>query len=222
LATLGGSGTSDEGLFAPIDVDPTNGQAIYVADRESGTIHRFTSEFRAAEVFAVPDFAAAPSNAARARPSAVLAGPGGMLYVAEESRGVVLLLNASRELERVISPSGASSVGKPVGLAFEAATGNLMVADGATGMIRIFDPFGTPLRAVQAMDIGNLIGISQAEERGTLVIGSAGIALMADYGLPIVVYAWTQAEPLVDAELVGGVIWLLTSRRLRRVSLPTD
>ncbi|HEX8299327.1 MAG TPA: hypothetical protein VF594_09230 [Rubricoccaceae bacterium] len=208
IAVLGGPGTSDESLAEPVDVDPTNGQAVYVADASTGRVVRFTAERRAAEAIPIPDTAgdaldartATGADAPRGRPVGVAAGAGTDLVVAEERRGIVLVLDAARRVQRTVGPFRALA-----GLASD-ARGRLFVLDG--GSVRTFDAFGSPGPDLDTRALGPVRGVSVADEL-VLAAGDAGVAIFrvrTGEALTTV----PSPVPLVDATVAGGMVWGLT------------
>ena len=205
-AVLGGPGTTDEALAEPVDVDPTNGQAVYVADAGTGRVVRFTAERRAAEAIPSPDTAgdaldARTAGAApRGRPVGVAAGAGTDLVVAEARRGVVLVLDAARRVQRTVGPFRALA-----GLASD-ARGRLLVLDGGT--VRTVDAFGAPGRDLDTRALGPVRGVSVSGDL-VLAAGDAGVAVFrvrTGEALGVV----PSPVPLVDATVAGGVVWGLT------------
>ena len=220
LGALGGAGTGDGALLDPTDVDPTNGQSVFVADPGAGTVTHFTAEGRAAETVAVPEVD--PSRAGRAvgpdlrdlprgRPTAVAAAADGALYVVEAGRGVVVRLSAQRRVERVLGgpDAGPAALREPVGLAV-ADDGTLYVADRGRGGVQAFDPFGSPGRFVPAPDAGP---VAVAVAGDSVVVVAPGAVAVVGRGGAARVVPWGGA-PLVDAALVGGRLVGLTRTRL--------
>ena len=218
VGVLGGAGTGDGALLDPADVDPTNGQAVFVADPGSGTVTHFTAEGRAAEAVAVPEVdpdragrAVGPDvrGLARGRPTAVAAAADGALYVVEAGRGVVLRLDAQRRVERVLGGPGAGALRSPLGLAV-GDDGTLYVADGPGG-VRTFDPFGAPGRTLPAPE-GPAVAVSVAGD-SVVVVSPRAVAVHGRGGRGRVA-RWAGPAPLVDATLVEGVLVGLTSTDL--------
>lgn len=167
VARLGGAGTTDQSFLDPVDVDPTNGQAIFVADRAAGLIHQFTAEGRLAVSLVVPDVdparptrqPLAARDGTRGQPLAVAAAPDGTLYVADAGRRHVLQLSSDGDVERVLGTTGPGALVDPVDLAV-ADDGTLWVADAARGALQSFDPFGAPGRSIPLADAGRLVSVS--------------------------------------------------------------
>ncbi len=209
-ATLGGPGTSDESLSEPVDVDPTNGQAVYVADAATGRVVRFTAERRAAEAIPIPDGTTALDSridAPRGRPVAVAAGGGTDLFVAEARRGIILVLDPARRVERTV---GRAPFRTLASMASD-ARGRLVVLDGVG--VHTFDAFGAPGRDLDASTVGTVRSVSIADGL-VLVAGDGGVVLFRD---GVVVGTMPSAVPLVDATVAGGDVWGLTRYTLVRL-----
>ncbi|WP_420454570.1 hypothetical protein [Rubrivirga sp.] len=169
---LSGVGTGDGAFLDPVDVDPTNGQTIYVADRAAGTVLQFTAEGRLVREIVVPDVD--PAEVVRQSvgpvrrrgvPVAVAAGPGGTLYVADAGRSHVLALDAEGAVDRVL---GAGLLVEPVDLAVDGQT--LWVADAGRGGLQAFDPFGAPGRfRPTSTELGRLVSVSVSQGRFVIV-----------------------------------------------------
>ena len=218
LGVLGGAGTGDGALLDPTDVDPTNGQAVFVADPGSGTVTHFTAEGRAAETVAVPEVDASRLARAvgpdlrdlpRGRPTAVAAAPDGVLYVVEAERGVVLRLDAQRRVERVLGAGGEGALRDPLDLAV-GDDGTLYVADLGRGGVQTFDPFGSPGRFLPTPE-GGPVAVSVSGDL-VVVVAPQAVAVHGRGGLDRAL-TWDGA-PLVDAALAGGVLVGLTRTRL--------
>ena len=161
IRRIGGVGTGDDAFLDPVDVDPTNGQTIYVADRAAGAILQFTAEGRLVRSISVPDVD--PADVVRQRPSsrlgqpvAVAAGTGGALYVAEAGRGHVLEFDSQGSVVRVI---GAGLLREPTAL-LTMENGTLWVADSAREDLQAFDSFGTPSMVIDLAIHGRLVGLA--------------------------------------------------------------
>ena len=180
---LGGLGTGADALLDPVDLDPTNGQAIFVADRAAGAVLHFTAEGRLAAMLAVPDVDPARPvrervrEALRGQPIAVAAAPDGALYIVDAGRRHVLRLAAEGSVERVLGASGPGALVDPVDLAV-ADDGTVWVADAGRGALQAFDPYGAPTRTVAAgAEIGRVVGVS---------VWGPAVALAAGRGVTVV------------------------------------
>ena len=221
---LGGSGTTAEATIDPVALDPTNGQAVFVADRAAGAIHHFTAEGRLAGSVPVPDvdparpLRQAVRDGARGRPVAVAAAPDGALYVADAGRAHVLRLDAEGTVERVL---GAGRLREPVALAV-ADDGTLWVADAGRGGLQAFDAFGTPGAFAEAALSGPLLALTV---RGTVAVVAAGGGLQTlDLSAPDFVCATAgcgplmpvpaRPEPFRGVAFVGDRLAVLTATRV--------
>ena len=219
VARLGGVGTGDEAFLDPVDVDPTNGLAVFVADRAGAVLH-FTEEARLARTVAVPDVD--PSRPARqpagelgrevprARPVAVAAGPDGALYVADGARRHVLKLDAEGAVERVLGATAPGVLGDPVDLVV-ADDGTLYVLDAGLGGVQAFDAFGAAGEFVAVDEVGRLRALD-ADGGRFLVVGERGAVVSGDGGAGVV-----RRAGLRGGAFVNGGVALLTATGLEEV-----
>lgn len=227
LAALGGPGTRDGAFLDPADVDPTNGQAIFIADAGAGTVAHVTAEGRTAETVAVPEVD--PSRAAQAvglvlralprgRPVAVAAAPDGALYVVEAERGVVLRLDEQRGVERVLGgpEAGPAALARPVDVAVD-DEGTVWVADAGRGVLQPFDAFGAPGPAVPVGGPGGPVAVDAAGDE-LVVVGPASVTVRGASG--DAVRAVDLGEPLVGAATTTVGLYVLTRTRLVRLAAP--
>lgn len=212
LRRLGG--TDDQPFLDVADVDPTNGQAIIVADAGTGRIVRYTEEGRVAETIPVPqiDDLLGRAGDGAGRPIAVAAGPGSVLYAIEAERGLVLRWDADRQLDRVL---GGSSSSRPLLAPFALAVsdeGTLLVAD--TDRIIVFDAFGS---VQDEYPVGGALNVAVAEGVELAVGGDAILRLDGGGDIPIAL-----GEALVDVAIIRPHLYLLTQTRLVRVPLQSE
>jgi len=207
-------GTEDQAFLDVTDVDPTNGQAVFVADAGTGRIVRFTAEGRAVKVVAVPRVMDldTPARAGDGRPVAVAAGPGNTLYAIEAERGVVLHWDTDRQLDRVIGGrTSAMPLRAPSALAI-ADAGALLVADG--DRVVVFDAFGAFTQEHPAGPLGRVVNVAVAEGVALAVGPTAILRLDGGGGVPT-----ELGEALVDVAVASSYVYLLTRTRLVRVPL---
>ena len=219
---LGGAGTGAEALLDPVDVDPTNGLAIFVADRAAGEVVQFTDEGRVAARFVVPDVdpdrptrqpAGALRDGARGQPLAVAAGADGTLFVIDDGRRHVVQLSAEGDVERVL---GADTLVDPVDLALT-NDGVLWVVDAGRSAVRPIERFGDMGPPLPVADIGRLQRV-EATPTGVLVTGLDGIVRLTRRGT-------TRLGPFPPAPLRAAVevpegLAVLTPQELRVVPIP--
>ena len=212
---VGGSGTGEAAFLDPVALDPTNGQALYVADRAAGAVLQFTAEGRLAATLAVPDVDPGQPlrqrderDGVRARPVAVAAGPDGVLFVIDGARRHVLRLSAEGDVERVL---GAGLLSDPVALAV-AADGVLWVADAGRGRLQPFDPFGAPGDVLPVEDVGRLVSVT-ADGAALVVAGTEGAVVLRDRQ-PDGAALRLANGPARGAVLARGVLVVLAPTRL--------
>ncbi|MEO0560220.1 MAG: hypothetical protein AAF170_18800 [Bacteroidota bacterium] len=207
-------GTEDQAFLDVTDVDPTNGQAVFVADAGMGRIVRFTAEGRPAEEIPVPRVLDVESRAGDepGRPVAVAAGPGEVLYAIEAERGVVLRWDADRQLGRVIGGlASPAPLREPSALAVE-DDGTLLVADG--DRVVAFDTFGAVERDIPEGALGRVVNLTVADGVALAIGPTAVRRLDGQGGVPV-----ELGNGLVDVAVTRTDIYLLTQTRLMRVSL---
>ena len=195
LETLGGPGAGDYAFFEPMDVDPTNGLTVYVADAGNGRVQQFSARGQLVESLRIPrragrsDPETPPSDAgvvvpgtaagesAAGRPVAVAAGPAGVLYVAEAETGQVQKWNRGRYELAVGDAAGSGTRGQivePVGLAV-ADDGALFVADAGRGEVLAFGPLGDFSFSIPTPDVRDV-----SVARGRLLVALAGTVQVRD------------------------------------------
>ena len=218
VARIGGAGTGEGAFLDTVDVDTSNGLAVFVADRAAGTVLQFTSELRLALEVVVPDVdparpvrlpAGAVRDGARGQPLAVAAAPDGVLFVLDAGRRHVLQLSAEGDVERVL---GAGLLVEPVDLAL-ADDGTLWVADRARRALQPVDRFGAP---GPALEVGNVVSVSAAASG--LVVGLEDGVARVRRDLEVGASA-TVAGPVVGALEVGGAVLVLTPSGVRDVAV---
>ncbi len=214
-------------LADPVDLDPTNGLEWFVADAAGGRVLRLSNDGRLLEDTAVPAEVPAAGTASspggpRGRPVAVAAGSGGVLYVAEESRGVVLRWDdASRRRVRAVggADAGAGALGAPNSLAV-APDGSLAVADARRGEAVVFDAFGSFEYAVAVAGGARAVAWTRRDDAPALLVaGPRTIMVLRSNGQPLDSSTYELGrEELVDALETRASRWVLTATRLMRVA----
>jgi DNA-binding beta-propeller fold protein YncE len=222
VSRLGGPGSGDYAFLGPRGIDPTNGLILYVADGGNGRIQRFTHEGRFIETVVVPAEPEAflgrrVDEVERGRPLAVAAASSGELYVAEALRGVVLLWDDRRTLERIIGTAGdgRGALRRPVALAL-AADGRLLVADAGQNAVLVYDAFGSFLRRLAdgtATDVRDIV----ADRDHVAIILADRVLVYDPDGLLMRTLVVDIPEPIVGGALAHGELVVVTRTRLWRV-----
>jgi sugar lactone lactonase YvrE len=231
-ATLGDSGTRAGEFDAPTDLDPTNGQTLFVADGGNGRIQRFSADLQYLE--AMPVGEATGSRAERrvfddgrdgsavqgeGRPIAVVSSDGDETFVVDGREDTVVRFDEQRRPEQLIGGgrNSPSIPQEPIALAL-GERGRLYVGDGGRQEVLAYDRFGTFVKRLSTPPLPELQALSM--QRGRLWI------VCADR-----VFVWrpttgqTQEHPvhldtsLLDAARRGQDLFLLTEGRLLRRDL---
>jgi len=161
-----------EGL-APIALDATNGQDLYIADGPA--VRRYSDEGRLVQTLRVPALdrlaGTADPTAAAGETTAVAVASDGRVLVAEASRGTIQVWQGGR-LEQVL-PREAVTLG------LAALGARLFVLTGQG--VDVLDADGRPLDSWPVEEIGAPLGIA-AHGDALLVRGTLGLALVSADG----------------------------------------
>lgn len=230
LGTLGGAGTRAGEFDSPSDVDPTNGQTLWVADAGNGRVQHFSADGLYLEALAVGpsvlegggqrflddgrDGAAVQGDG---RPIAVASTSGDEVFAIDGRNDRVLKWNEQRRPERFVGAvGGADAPRRPVALALD-GTRRLYVADREREAVLAYDLFGSlvgrlatpPLPTVQALSMHRgRLWIVCAER---VFVWDPATRTAAEHGVDL-------PAPLVDAVQRGDELFLLTPTRLYRRS----
>lgn len=224
---LGGPGTNPGQFDDPVDIDPTNGLVLVVADAGNGRVQRFSRGGRLLEVVPVSrsatrtrpsydrrrDGTDAPADG---RPVAVALTEADELLVVDADRGVVLKWEPNRRAQHIIGGygDGSGALIEPFALAI-GPNDEFFVADRGHDAVLVYDAFGSFLQRLthgaieQARNIavfGEELWIVQPDR--LLVFNRRGALQRA--------YEMRFGEPLVDVARRGGTTYLLTTARLLR------
>lgn len=223
-ATLGGPGTRAGEFDEPLDLDPTNGQTLLVADAGNGRIQRFSAELQYLEAMPVDgsfgrtdqrgfdDGRDGSTIQGSGRPSAVASSDGNATFVINARDNVVVAYDEQRAAERIIDRQGR--LREPVALALDGSR-RLYVADRERGAVFAYDLFGTFVRRLDLPPLGDLQALALHRRHLWVVAAGQVTAWHIDTGTtqqhPI-----DLATPLVDAAWGDTGIFLLTTQRLVR------
>jgi hypothetical protein len=232
VGSFGGAGTRAGEFDAPTDVDPTNGQTVWVADAGNGRVQHLSAEGLFLEAMPVgPSFLEeneqrvlddgrdGASVQGDGRPIAVASTSGDDVFSIDGRTDALLTWDDRRRPERLLSPLGADAgvPRRPVALALDAPN-RLYVADRGRRAVLAYDLFGIFHERVPTPPLPNLQALSM--HRGRLWIVCSGR-----------VFVWNPADgttsehavdlpdPLVDAAGRGEDLFLLTATTLYRRAL---
>jgi sugar lactone lactonase YvrE len=227
LAHYGGPGTQPGAFDDPVDLDPTNGLVLYVADAGNARIQRFARAFQFLEALPIgtedarahPSYGRQGGNALHAgtgQPIAVAVSDDDALYVIDAVRGHVVQWDAPRREPRIIGgfDAGPDALVDPVDLAVD-AEGRLFVADRGRDAVVVFDMFGSALTMLAEGFTARVEALRLVGETLWLVEPDA-VQMIAPSG--VLGHRWTVrlGAPLVDAARYGKDTYLLTPNQLVR------
>jgi len=233
LETLGDSGTGEGEFDQPMDVDPTNGLVLVVADAGNSRLQRFSRTFLPIASLPVgrikrftPGSQAATLNIgseggvqeADGRPIAVITNNANEIFAIDAIQQVVLKWDMSRRFERVIGgfDAGEGALDDPVAVAADEQS--LFVADRGQAAVVIYDPFGSYVRTLAPGLAEEVRAISVAGNELWIVLPRR-IIVYSTRGQLLHTFAVTLEEPLVDVQRVGERLYLLTALRLYAVEI---
>ena len=223
---LGGTGTQPGAFDAPSDMDPTNGQLLFVADTYNGRIQRFSEEGQYLESLPVGRTERRGRGEwtfQEGRTGTPVQGDGRPIGVVRDAEGAVFVLDADGrrvlkwsdlgESEALI-PGRDGRLQDPVAMAVGSGR-RLYVADAGRDAVLVYDTFGTFRRRVPGGSLPALQALTV--HRGQLWIVCARRVLVWDRTEGVVAeHAVDLSEPLVDVAVHGDRVYLLTETRLFR------
>jgi len=230
LHTLGGSGVRPGRLTEPLDVDPTNGLQLLVADAGNGRIQRFSSEGQFLESLPLHRPAKTkPSGSvfeqdreslaagASGRPTAVVSTSDQNILALDGHHRALLRWDSTRRVEVLASANavGSTALRDPVALALN-ANRRLYIADAEA--ILVFDRFGTFIRRLDLPGAGTSVrALAVHNQRLWIIRPRSLVALSPDTGRVLRTHAVRLDAPLVDAAFDDSQLYLLTATTLVQV-----
>lgn len=234
LHRLGGPGTGDQQFDSPMDVDPTNGLILAVADAGNNRIARFTALHQLRESILLYGTSGEDAGLSAAvvegedlrdamtpgRPVAVVLNESNETFAIDEVRGVVAKWDISRRLVRVFgNEPGYGQLQLPVDLAI--AGDQLFVADSGKGSIVVFDFFGGFVTEFGGGRLADLAGLG-ASDGELWVVHGRQLSIMSPAGTFEQGYRLPDAMPeVVDIAVRGRSLYLLTRTGVSYLTLDT-
>ncbi|MFB6250055.1 MAG: NHL repeat-containing protein [Salinibacter sp.] len=221
LFTLGGTGARAGEFDGPLDLDPTNGQTLYVADAGNGQIQQFSAERQYLGALPVgpssgegervfDDGRDGADVQGSGRPVAVVSTNSAETFVVEGREQVVVHFTSQGRRERLLGP--ASRLEDPVDLAL-GDDRRLYVADRGRGAILAYDAFGTFLERLPTGPLPDLRAVSVQAGRLWIVCADQVVVRTPESQRR---HRLRLGAPLVGALPRDGRIFLLTEHRLLR------
>lgn len=235
LAELGGSGTRAGQFLDPADVDPTNGQSVFVADAGNGRLQRFSEEQQYLESLpvgrnsgaewtqrALDDGRDGSDVRGDGRPIAVESSPEDHTFAIDERTGTVVKWDEQRRPDRTIGGDGQrrGRLERPVALALESSR-QLYVADRERGGVFVYDRFGTFERRLPTPPLPEVRALTFRRGRLWIVCPNRVLVWHAS-DRRLDEHPVDLPGPLVDVAPGADGLYLLTRTRLwlRDVSRP--
>ncbi len=231
LERLGGPGPREGSFDRPMDVDPTNGLVLLVADAGNGRIQMFSRSHaflgsiplagggqRAGEVtYRRRDDD--PRIPASGTPIAVASFGSNETYAIDADRGVVLQWDGNRRLTRVIGDldAGDGALSEPVSL-WAGPESLLFVADRGRGEVVVFDAYGSYVRSLGSGLLRRLVAVT-GRGRSVLAVLEDAIVVFDIRGRRHRTIQPNLTERLVDAAVApDGTIYVLTATGIYRLT----
>lgn len=229
--SFGGPGSGDYDFDEPLDIDPTNGLLLFVADAGNGQIRKYSGEFLHIETIKIQTAdqrhgdtfggnvgeEEIDNGAEDGRPIAIEAAESGELFAIDSDRGVVVKWNSTKRLER--SFGGIDSMGEsleePVDIAL-GQEGNIYVADRGNQSVHIFDWFGNSIGKLYEGLAVDIQSVSMIEKYITIVLPK-NILFFEESGRLLRNFQIDLEEDMVDMAAVKGSIFILTESGLYRI-----
>ncbi len=223
---LGGSGTRAGAFDTPSDVEPTNGQLVLVADTYNGRVQRFSEEGQYLEslpigrtnrfegrTWSFEDGRTGDPVRGDGRPLAVARDNEGGIYVLDDRERRLLKWSDVGRPERIVK-RGSDRLQHPVALAVGDAR-RLYVADAGQERVLVYDTFGTFRRRVPVSPLPTVRALTVYRGRLYIVCADRLLVWERTEGL-VAEHPVDLSEPIVDAVLFEGSVYMLTATRLLR------
>ncbi len=222
LAELGGPGSRAGAFDQPMDVDPTNGLVLYVADAGNGRIQRFSRAFRHLGTLSLntaTDFAEGTGASRIAWPTHVEAAPSGAVFVLDGAGPAVWQWQPAQQAWQRVGgfdePVGA--LRNPVALAYSSGRQRLFVADRAQAAVLVYDAFGTYAGTLLRQRVPGVRALTWAEDRLWVLLANR-ILICTPEGVvqEVMPLALPEGEAPVDVQPAGDALYVLSETTLYR------
>ncbi len=230
LESFGGPGIGNYEFDEPLDIDPTNGLLIFVADAGNGEIRKYSGEFlhlqtistqlaeaRKGDTFGERrDDQELNSGTEEGRPIGVAAAESGELFALDADRGEVLKWNSSKRLERSFGgiDTMGESLSEPVSLTL-GKDGHVYVADRADKSVFVYDWFGNYIKKIYEGLAVDIQAVTTVEDYVVLVLPKH-LLFFNQQGRLIRTFEIGIEDDIVDMTARDGALYILTEARLLR------
>jgi hypothetical protein len=226
---LMGTGGRGDAFSSVVDLDPTNGLRLIVADAGRGELQWYSRSFRLLETRPVVrsaerqtrglgyDDTGDGSDGSRGRPTAVVSTIGGELFAVDDSEGLIYKWDTSGRFEGTIGAEGEGRLIEPVDIAV--STDLLFAADSRVGSVMVYDRFGSFMRQIAAGRADRVHAITVHEDHLYITLPRE-IMVYSVRGRLLKRHPVELEEPLVDCVRKDDALYLLTQTELYQ--LPTE
>ena len=232
LRELGGPGASEGQFDEPVDIDPTNGLILVVADAGNGRIQRFSREFLFLESLRLSEYDRTDVHAfpdqpryrqdedagslGTGRPIAVATTANNEMYAIDETQHYVVHWDEDRNVLQVIGSydQGNGALVQPIALEV-GSDGALFVLDSGLASILVYDAFGGYIRSMCVSLCEEARAIKRMGAKMAVVL-PRHLLLYQERGLLEARVAIDLDEDVVDVLYSKGTFYVLTLTTLYR------
>ena len=232
IKELGGPGVSAGQFDEPMDIDPTNGLILVVADAGNGRIQRFSREFLFLESMLIGNYERinTTSNIGQpryrqgqdaelvgtGRPVAVRTMADNRMFALDAEDRVVVEWDQDRNIKQIIGEfsEGEGALLNPVSIEL-GVDGSLFVLDNGYESIRVYDAFGGYLRS---MGHGVVTESTKIRRLGNSIaaVFPGHLLVFQERGLLELRVDLDLKDPLADILYLKDWLYILTKRELLR------
>jgi hypothetical protein len=226
---LGGPGAGEGQFDGPMDVDPTTGLLLVVADAGNSRLVRFRARYQLAETIplfgserevldlsvAVVDPARPGDDGMPGRPISVVLSEANETFAVDEVRGLVAKWDIGRRLVGIIG-DGAAGVHLQRPIDLEIIGDQLFVADEGLGSVAVFDLFGGYVTEYGGGRLEDLRGLSSWAERLWVLDGNQVSVYPAGGGRELTVGLPAAAATTEDIAVFEGWLYVLFRDRIEK------
>jgi hypothetical protein len=232
LNQLGGRGSGNYQFDEPVDIDPTNGLDIFVADSGNNRVQHFSSELRfldtrdlqfetntSAQIAGYYSTNADYSNKliiSDGTPMAISANVAKEIFAIDQSHSFIVKWDAEKRVERQFARFDAGDAAVLDGVSMVSApNGHVFIADRGRGAIMEYDHNGNYIRRMGSGQLKQLNAVSLFGDR-IMAVMSNKMAVYDSEGKLLFTYGFNFGENVMDVVYAHRNLYVLTSTKLMR------